>query len=118
MTVVNRLACSQGRHDEVPNRELAQELTRARDLAGIHEIAENLWNKNPDIQSDCIKVLYEIGYLKPELIADYIPDFLKLLKSKENRLVWGAMLALFTVSVLKANELFPHVSEIQHTSEG
>jgi hypothetical protein len=117
MSVLTKLACAQDRRDEVPNKELAQELVQAGDTSGIREIAENLWNKNTDIQSDCIKVLYEIGYLKPELIADYTPDFLKLLKSKENRLLWGAMLALSTVAALKADELFPHIVEIQRTME-
>jgi len=117
MSVLSKLACAQNRLDEVPNQELAHELVQNGDVSGIREIAENLWNKDTDIQSDCIKVLYEIGYLKPELIADYTPDFLKLLKSRENRLVWGAMLALSTVAALKADELFPHVNEIQRAME-
>jgi len=117
MSVLDKLACAQGRRDEVPNQALAQELVQNGDTSGIREIAENLWNKDTDIQSDCIKVIYEIGYLKPELIAAYTPDFLKLLKSRENCLVWGAMLALSTVAALKADELFPHIGEIQHAME-
>jgi hypothetical protein len=117
MSVLNKLACAQNRRDEVPNQELAHELVLNADTSGICEIAENLWNKDTDIQSDCIKVLYEIGYLKPELIVNYIPDFLKLLKNKENRLVWGGMLALSTVAALNASELYPHVGEIQQAME-
>jgi hypothetical protein len=117
MSVLNKLSWSQGRRDEVSNQELARELVQSRNIAGIREIAENLQNRDPDIQSDCIKVLYEIGYLKPELIVDYTSDFLKLLKSRENRLVWGGMLALSTVAALKADELFPHMGEIQHAME-
>ncbi len=117
MSVLIKLACAQNRRDEVPNQKLAQELVQNGDTAGIREIAENLWNKDTDIQSDCIKVIYEIGYLKPELIAAYTPDFLKLLKSRENRLVWGGMLSLSTVAAIKADELFPHAGEIQHAME-
>jgi hypothetical protein len=117
MSQLSKLACAQNRRDEVPNQELAHELVQNGDVSGIREIAENLWNQDPDIQSDCIKVLYEIGYRKPELIADYAPGFLKLLKSRENRLVWGAMLALSTVALLKADKLFPHIVEIQHAME-
>jgi hypothetical protein len=58
-----------------------------RDEQGIREIAENLCNKNKNVQSDCLKVLYEIGYINPELIAGYTGDFLKLLKSKNNRMI-------------------------------
>lgn len=63
--------------------------------------------------SDCLKMLYEIGYLKPELVAPYAGDFLKLLRSRKNRLVWGAMIALSTVAGLVADESYPHVAEIQ-----
>jgi hypothetical protein len=112
MSALNRIAFHQGRRDEVPNQELARELAASKDRAGIREIAENLWNKEKSVQSDCLKVLYEIGYLDPTLIADYAGDFLKLLESDNNRLVWGSMIALSTVADLKADEIFPHFDEI------
>ena len=93
-------------------------MAQTRSLADIREIAENLWNKEPNIQSDCLKVLYELGYLAPELIAAYADDFLKLLKHHNNRLVWGGMIALSTVADLKAAEIFPHVDEITQVMTG
>jgi hypothetical protein len=117
MSALQRIAYFQHRRDEVPNQELAHELVEARDRKGIGEIAENLWNENEQIQSDCLKVLYEIGYLDPALVADYVADFLKLLKSRNNRLVWGAMIALSTVAELKAAEIYPHVEDIQQVMD-
>jgi len=112
MSILNKIAFYQDRRDETPNQELAQALSQTRNQADIREIAENLWNKEPNIQSDCLKVLYELGYLAPELIAEYADDFLKLLKHHNNRIVWGGMIALSTVADLKAAEIFPHVDEI------
>jgi hypothetical protein len=112
MSILNKIAFYQDRRDEAPNQELAQALAQTRNQAYIREIAENLWNKEPNIQSDCLKVLYELGYLAPELIAEYADDFLKLLKHHNNRMVWGGMIALSTVADLKAAEIFPHVDEI------
>lgn len=106
MTVLQKIACLQNRRDEVPNQELARELVNERNFEGIREISENLSNPNPDIQNDCIKVLYEIGYLQPELIAGYTDRFLRLLRSPHNRMVWGAMLALSTVAHLAADEIY------------
>jgi hypothetical protein len=117
MSVLNKIAYYQNRRDEVPNQEAARELAQTRSLADIREIAENLWNKEPNIQSDCLKVLYELGYLVPELIADYLDDFLKLLKHRNNRMVWGGMIALSTIAGLQADRIFPHVDEIQKTME-
>jgi hypothetical protein len=109
MSVLDKLATTLGERSEVPNQVLARELTQKKDTAGIRELAENLWNKNGNIASDCIKTLYEIGYLQPELIAPYVNDFLKLIKSRENRLVWGGMLALATIAALKPAEIFAQV---------
>lgn len=102
----------QQRRDEVPNQELAQDLAAARDQAGIRAIAAHLWDANPQIQSDCIKVLYEVGYRDPALIAAYAPDFIALLTRGPNRLVWGAMIALATIAPVAADALYPHVATI------
>jgi hypothetical protein len=112
MSVINRIAHLQNRRDEVPNQELARDLAARTDREGIREIAENLWNKDKNIQADCVKVLYEIGYLDPSLIADYAEDFLKLLKSRNNRLVWGGMIALSTVAELRAALVHAQLDQI------
>jgi hypothetical protein len=65
MSVINQIAFYSGRRDEVPNQELAKKLAETRDREGLREIAAHLMDKNPSIQSDCLKVLYETGYLEP-----------------------------------------------------
>jgi hypothetical protein len=113
MTALERIAHFQDRRDEVPNQELARELASKKDRLGVREIAQNLWNKDKGIQADCIKVLYEVGYLDPALIAEYAEDFVKLLKSKNNRLVWGGMIALGTVADRKPEVVLAHLAEIE-----
>jgi hypothetical protein len=117
VSVLNRIAYFQNRRDEAPNQALARDLAQAKDRKGIREIAGNLWNESPNVQSDCLKVLYEIGYLNPELIAAFAGDFLKLLESKNNRLVWGSMIALSTIAAIQADEIYPHVKEIKRAME-
>ncbi len=112
MSALDKLACALGRRDEVPNRELARLLIETDDRNGVREVAEGLWHKDHAIQADCIKVLYEVGYLKPELVVSYAEDFLRLLKRRENRLVWGGMIALSTIGTLAADELYPRWEEI------
>jgi len=113
MSVLQRIAHFQNRRDEVPNQELARVLADKKDKKGIREIADNLWNEIPGVQSDCLKVMYEIGFISPPLIADYVDDFIKLLTAKNNRLVWGSMYALSTIAEIKADEIFAHVPAIQ-----
>lgn len=118
MSVIDKLACALGRRDEIPNQELARELAETGNRMGVREVAENLWNKDKAIQSNCIKVLYEIGYLEPELVAPFATDFVKLLKSRNNRLVWGGMIALSRIGALAADDIFPHVTEIRKAMAG
>ena len=117
MSLLNRLASSLGRRDEIPNQELARDLAAKKDSKGIHEIAENLWSKDRHIQADCIKVLYEIGSIEPKLITDYTQDFVKLLRSKNNRLVWGGMTALAEVAKANSAAVFKYLDEIKKAKE-
>src|SRR5262245_39256663 len=117
MSVLNRLAHSLGRRDEVPNQELARDLAAKKDKKGIREIAESLWNKDKNIQADCIKVLYEIGYIEPKLIAEYADEFVKCLKSRNNRLVWGGMTALAEVAKANPDAVFKHLDVIKKAKE-
>lgn len=117
MSILNSLASALGERSDVPNQELAKKLVRSGNKTDIDEIAQNLFNNDKKIQSDCIKVLYEMGYLAPELIAGYVQDFLKLLSSKNNRLVWGGMIALSTIAALKADEIYQQQDVILDAKE-
>jgi len=117
MTALDQTAFFQNRRDDIPNQELARKLAESEDRMGVEEIAQNLWNKNPKIQSDCLKVLYEIGYLNPELISGYANDFLKLLHSRNNRFVWGGMIGLSTIAGIAADDIYPSVAEIKKAVE-
>jgi hypothetical protein len=117
LAVLERIAYFQNRRDEVPNQELARDLAESRNKPGIQEIAQNLNHKNSNVQSDCLKVLYEIGYLAPDLIADYVDDFLNLLRHKNNRMVWGGMIALGTIANIKAKEIWEQRELVIETIE-
>jgi hypothetical protein len=118
MTVLNKLATALDRRDEVANQALAQEIVRNNDTSAVRELVENLANQDKNIQSDCIKVLYEIGERDPKLIAKYCAEFGKLLDSANNRLVWGAMTALDHIALAAPKGVFallPKVCRLANT---
>ena len=98
MTIIDKLASSLNRKDEIPNQELAKQIADSDDKKAVKELFEHLYDKNKDIQNDCIKVIYEIGTLKPKLVTDFSKELLALLDDKNNRLQWGAMTALNTIT--------------------
>ena len=93
--MIEKLACMPSperrgrRNEEAPNIELAEELCRREDAEGIEEIVEGLTDTDKAVANDCIKVLYEIGVRKPELVSEYAEEFLTLLQPRNNRLVCG-----------------------------
>lgn len=115
MDWIYKIAYHQNIRNQIPNQELAKELAALEDSAGIKEINSYLFDKNKSIASDCIKVLYEIGYIKPELISNYYETYLNLLSSKNNRMIWGGMIALSTISTLKADEIYKNIDLIIET---
>jgi hypothetical protein len=117
MSTLEKIAFLQNRRDEVPNQELARDLAETKDQAGIAEIAAALEDKNKNVRSDCLKVLYEIGYIDPALIADYHASFLKLLKSKDNRMVWGALIGLATIANLCPDPIWAQIDDVIHAVE-
>lgn len=115
MKWINKIAFYQNIRNEEPNKELAQEFIDTENKDGIKEISEYLYDKNKSVASDCMAVIYTIGYSKPELIQDYIDDFLELLKSKNNRMVWGSMIAISTIAPLKADYIFNEIDLLLNT---
>ncbi|MEK4512242.1 hypothetical protein [Paenibacillus sp. FSL K6-2524] len=115
--MLTKLASSLGRNDEEPNIELAVELCETNNIKGIEEIVHGLKSTDKAIANDCIKVLYEIGSRKPELIAEYTEDFISLLLSKNNRLAWGSMTALATIADLSADEIYSKLDIVKKAYE-
>jgi len=117
VSVLDKLASALNRRDEVPNQKLARSIVRGRNAAAVKELVENLDHKNKAIPSDCIKVLYEIGESNPDLIAPYYKEFGKLLESKNNRLVWGAMTALDTIALNEPKGVYGMLAEILRVAD-
>lgn len=105
-SAIQKIAWFQQIRSEIPNQQLAHELAKLKDENEINEIATGLNHHEKNVRSDCLKVLYEIGYINPTLIAPFVRKFLQLLRSKDNRMVWGAMIALATISRLRPAEIW------------
>ena len=100
MGVRDRLAGALGRNDERPNVALAEQLAAAEDRDGIAELAAALGDPDVAVRNDAIKVLYEIGDRRPDLVAPHLQAFFGLLGANNNRSVWGALSAVETVTQL------------------
>ena len=57
-------------------------------------------------------MLYEIGERNPELITDYVHEFIYHLRSKNNRLIWGSMTALAKIAEQAPKPIFEKLSVV------
>ena len=112
MSIIPQLSSSLGRKDEEPNKELGRRLVEARDLQGIQEVGENLGNENRSIQIDCLAVMEQVGLLAPELIEDYLEDFLRLSFGTDNHLIWTAMINIALIADRKPREIMEQLDEL------
>jgi hypothetical protein len=115
--ILAKLATSLNRRDEVPNRELAKSVAKKKDKAAVKELLENLTNKNQDIANDCIKTLYEIGYIEPALLVPHAKAFIDLLGTKNNRMQWGIMTALAEIAKADPKTVYAALAKIIAVAE-
>jgi len=115
--MIEKLAFSLGRNDEEPNIELAKDLAKTKNKKGIKEIVDGLNNPKEQVANDCIKVLYEIAEISPELVSEYAEEFIQLLKSRNNRLVWGSMTALAKIASLNPDAIFNNLDIVVRAYE-
>lgn len=110
--VLARLASALGRGDEKPNQELAAALAASGNGDDIAVLAHALATAAKPVRHDAIKVLYEIGALRPDLIAPHAQALLTALKSRDNRIVWGALTALDTLAATASELIAAHLPDI------
>lgn len=106
MKYISQIAFHKGIRNEEPNKLLAQIIVNTENKDAIKEISSFLKDTNKSIASDCIAVLYHVGYEKPELISELYSEFLSFLNSKNNRMVWGAMIAISTIAKVQPKKVY------------
>ncbi len=111
-SAVQFLLDNRDRRDERSNVELAAGISSQGDAAAVAELVEAFGDRR--IDSDIIKVLYEIAERKPDLIAPQIDFLLGLLSHRSNRVVWGAMTAIDAVAGLVSERVFAEIEMLRH----
>lgn len=111
-STLRALSSVQGNKNNQNNIELAKTIASAKNKQAIDDLVQGLALNDKKIQSDCIKVLYEIGYIEPALICGHLPVFIALLNTNNNRLIWGSMTAIATITHIAHIEIFKHLTVI------
>jgi hypothetical protein len=99
-----------GRGDDLAIVALAERATAGKGGAGADDLvvaaAAGLGSRDKRTRSGCVKLLYEIGFRRPEFVAGLAETFVALLGDPDNRMVWGAMSALQAIAASRPDFLF------------
>lgn len=117
ISVLDQLASSLGRQDEAPNLALAEVIAAQNDPSLIADLIAGLDHPDRAICSDALKVLYEAGKRRPEVLHGYAPRFAEFLRSHNNRLVWGGMEVLAALAADRPGEVAPFFDDIVDATE-
>lgn len=113
MGLPDQLASALDRRDEQPNIELAKQLAKQTELSGeVLELISIVKHGNKPEQHDAIKVLYELADLKPNAFADKLEFVFDLLKTKDNRVLWGALTLLSKICAFNLDTTFENLPQI------
>ncbi len=112
MSIRSLLASQLGHRGDEANVVLAKKIADTDDVKAIEELFQLLADKDKNVQSDAIKVIYEVAVLNPSLVAPHFEPLVKLLNSKNARLLWGAMTAIDAITETIPATVYSHLPEI------
>jgi hypothetical protein len=102
MGILDELSSATG--DKSSNKELVKQCLRMPAL--LHSIAEGLRTGAPKARVDCAEVLSEAAALRPDLLADFVTDFLDASKSDNKTVAKLGFLGLTRISMARAAEVY------------
>ena len=111
MNVVEKIRSVRKRSKEIV-QTIARKIAEENDYESIRSLVALMDDPDRNTQSLSIEVLYEVGYLKPYLLTAKADVFSDLLESNNNRLVWGAMIALSSIPSVAPQVIFDELPKI------
>ncbi|MBV6647646.1 MAG: hypothetical protein KI790_19465 [Cyclobacteriaceae bacterium] len=113
MDISSRLASSQNRRDQGPNKEFAEEIARTRDGQLLDELIFFLGQKpKVPLANDAVLVLTALSELAPEMLVEKVDFLVDTLQSNVSRQVFASMIALHNISDIRPQLLVPHLTLI------
>lgn len=107
MPVQDKLAHSVGRKDQIPNKNLAVEISEFGNSDQVTELIKFI-ESGPKrrLQMDAILTLAYVSELNPKLAVPEVDFFLQKLDDPISRVAWGSMIALSHLVKLAPEKLY------------
>lgn len=112
-----RLSSALDRRDEQPNIDLAEAIVDAADTEAVDQLADILISGKKPARQDAIKTMYEIGTRNPAMITPHASLFLDLAQGSNNRMIWGAIMALYQIAELEPAFLTKNLGTILQAAD-
>ncbi len=105
-------ASSRGHKDQQPNIDLANQLVKNATKSDIVQLLNFCICGTKTQKSDAIKVIYELAKLQEDLLIPHIYTLIKSLEKADNRMIWGILQALSTLTDAAPEIIIKNLNEI------
>ena len=113
MPISEKLAYSQKRKDQLPNKETARIVLDAEDRSAIQELCKLIDSDFPKrLKMDATLTLAYIAEEKPELLKSHTDFLIDKLQDPIERVGWGSMIALSHMSSQASGKLYDQLPAI------
>lgn len=112
MNIREKIAPLLEQKDESLNLLFAKEIVSSKNDQLVDELVLLLHEKDTKTQNNGIKVLYEVGEMKPAMLTKHLNTFVSLLKHKNNRLQWGVMTAIKCIAQVKPEMVYAQLPSL------
>jgi hypothetical protein len=102
MGILDEISSSTG--DTQSNRELVKQCLKTPAL--LHSIAEGLRTGAPKAKLDCAEILTEVAGLRPDLLGEFVADFVDASKSENKPVAKLGFTGLARVTVAQPAEVY------------
>jgi len=102
MGILDQLTSATG--DQSSNQELVKQCLKTPAL--LHSIAEGLRTGTPKAKLDCAQVLTDTAQVRPDLVADFVADFLDASKSDQKAIAKLGFIGLARITTARPAEVY------------
>jgi hypothetical protein len=112
ISVVDQILATVNLPTEAPSSQIAQSIAKTQDHASLEGIFSLLSHANKKVQRNAMRVIYKLSKIDAALLKPHLEALFGLLKSKQNRMVWSAMISIDSLTEVMPEQVYERLETI------
>jgi hypothetical protein len=112
ISVVDQILATIDSPTEAPSSQIAQRIANAQDPVSLEGIFALLSHANKKVQRNAMRVIYKLSKMDAVLLKPHLEALFDLLNSKQNRMVWSAMISIDSLTEVMPVQVYERLETI------